>query len=147
MKHYALGWACNLNNIFVRFPYEKCQSLKKLLKVKQKSIVKQVMREGINQVLNDIIENNATFQLPHIGYLNGEMRLEAVKDDDFIKAKQAGKFKGVDFLESFFTGYQMNLYISGKRDNFLHAKKHHVYFGKIHKEKLIENTNKGKQYC
>ena len=25
MKHYALGWACNLNDVFIRFPYEKCK--------------------------------------------------------------------------------------------------------------------------
>ena len=28
MKRFALGWACNLNDIFVRFPYEKCKTLK-----------------------------------------------------------------------------------------------------------------------
>ena len=35
MKHFAIGWACNLNDIFVRFPYEKCKSLVKNFKTKQ----------------------------------------------------------------------------------------------------------------
>jgi hypothetical protein len=34
MKHYALGWACNLNDIFVRFPYEKLKNLKEKYKTK-----------------------------------------------------------------------------------------------------------------
>jgi hypothetical protein len=36
MKHMALGWACNLNDIFVRFPYEKCKSLIKEYRTKMK---------------------------------------------------------------------------------------------------------------
>jgi hypothetical protein len=35
MKHYALGWACNLSDIFVRFPYEKYKNLIKKYKTKQ----------------------------------------------------------------------------------------------------------------
>ena len=31
----ALGWACNLNDIFVRFPYEKCKSLMDKIKMSQ----------------------------------------------------------------------------------------------------------------
>ena len=47
MKHFAIGWACNLNDIFVRFPYEKCKSLikKYTQKGKQRQVVKQVFRE------------------------------------------------------------------------------------------------------
>jgi hypothetical protein len=49
MKHFAIGWACNLNDIFVRFPYEKCKFLikKYTQKVKQRQIVKKVFREGV----------------------------------------------------------------------------------------------------
>jgi hypothetical protein len=35
MKHLAIGWACNLNDIFVRFPYEKYKSLIEKFKTKQ----------------------------------------------------------------------------------------------------------------
>ena len=56
MKHLALGWACNLNDIFVRFPYEKCKSLMRDFKTKilRRQKVKQVFREGVQQVLEDI---------------------------------------------------------------------------------------------
>jgi hypothetical protein len=62
MKHFALGWACNLNDIFIRFPYEKCKSLVNIkFKHLKRQKVKQVFREGVEMIINDIVENNASF--------------------------------------------------------------------------------------
>ena len=119
MKHYALGWACNLNDIFVRFPYEKYNSLIKNFKTKseRRKKIKQVFRTGVEIIINDIIENNATFQVPSLGYYGGEIHYEAVKGEDFKKLRAKGKFSGIDFLETLFTGYQLYLFLHGKRDN------------------------------
>ena len=125
MKHMALGWACNLNDIFVRFPYEKVKTLITKFKTKseRKQKVKQIFREGITQILNDIVENNATLKIQGVGYQGGELHMEAITGSDFEKARKAGKFKKIDFIESMFTGYQLYLYVHGKRDNFLHRRK------------------------
>ena len=149
MKHFALGWACNLNDIFVRFPYEKCKSLMNQIRTKQlrRQKVKQVFREGVSQILNDIIENNVTFKIQGIGYQGGELHMEAVTGSEFEKAREHGKFRNIDFLESLFTGYQMYLYIHGKRDNFLHRRKYPVYINTLLREKLANYTNQGKVYC
>lgn len=149
MKHLALGWACNLNDLFVRFPYEKYKSLrtKWASKIEKRSVVKAVFREGVRLVMQDIINNNVTFKIQGIGYQGGEIHMEAIKDSEFVEARKCGKFKGIDFLESFFTGYQMYLYVHGKRDNFLHRRKFPIYLGKFFKDQIIKNTNKGKQYC
>ena len=149
MKHFALGWACNLNDIFVRFPYEKFKSLMKNYKTKQlrRQKVKQVFREGTQQILNDIIENNTTFKIQGVGYQGGEIHMEAIRDSDFEKVRKNGKFRNIDFLESLFTGYQMYLYIHGKSDNFLHRKKYPIYVNKILRDKLVKYTNEGKVYC
>ena len=149
MKHYAIGWACNLNDIFVRFPYEKCKSLMRDFKTKilRRQKVKQVFREGVQQVLEDIVENNITFKLPGMGVQGGEIHMEAFTGSQFTEARQRGKFQKIDFLESMFTGYQMYLYIHGKRDNFLHRKKYPVYMNTFLRDKLIEYTNQGKVYC
>lgn len=149
MKHLPLGWACNLNDLFVRFPYEKCKSLMRDYRTKQlrRQKVKQVFRAGIQIIIDDIIENNNTFKIQGIGYQGGELHFEAVTGNDFKKAYSKGKFKGVDFLESFFTGYQLYLYIHGKSDNFLHKRKFPVYFGKDLKKKLVQYTNEGRGYC
>jgi hypothetical protein len=42
MKHFALGWACNLNDIFVRFPYEKCNNL--LRKYRTKALMRKKVK-------------------------------------------------------------------------------------------------------
>lgn len=149
MKHWALGWACNLNNLFIRFPYEKCKSLITKWKTKneRRSLIKRVFIESIHLVINDIIENNVTFKLPGLGYYGGEIHMESIRDSDFERARKNGKFKDIDFLETLFTGYQMYLYLHGKRDDFLHRRKFPIYFSKIYRDKLIKNTNLGKQYC
>ena len=149
MKHYAIGWACNLNDIFVRFPYEKCKSLIRnyFTKSDQRQKIKQVFREGVQQVLEDIVENNVTYKIQGVGYQGGELHMEAITGSDFEKVRKKGKFKDIDFLESFFTGYQMYLYIHGKRDNFLHRRKYPVYVSRFLKDKLTKYTNEGKGYC
>lgn len=145
----ATGWACNLNNIFVRFPYEKFKSLMKKWRSfsERRSIVKRVFREGLHLILNDLIENNVTFKLPSFGVRGGEIHFEAITGDEFMRVRKNGKFKEVDFLESLFTGYQLYLYMHTRRDNFLGAKKTPIYISGEFKEKLIQNTNSGKTYC
>ena len=149
MKHFALGWACNLNDIFVRFPYEKCKSLISNYKAKHlmRRKIKQVFREGVQQILDDIIENNNTFKIQGVGYQGGEIHMEAITGSEFERVRKNGKFKNVDFLESLFTGYQMYLYIHGKSDNFLHRKKYPIYVNKVLRDKLVKYTNEGKVYC
>lgn len=149
MKHFALGWACNLNDIFVRFPYEKCKSLMTLYKTKQRrrQVIKQVFRAGIEAILNDIIENNATFKLPGFGYYNGEIHMEPIKGSEFMRVREKGKFPDIDFLETLFTGYQMYLYIRNKGNDFLARRKFPIYINKYFRDKLSDYTNKGKTYC
>ena len=149
MKHLALGWACNLNDLFVRFPYEKCKSLmtKWRTTLERRKIIKQVFRAGLHLIVKDIIDNNVTFKLPGFGYSGGEIHFEAIYGSDFEKSRQNGKFKEIDFLESLFTGYQLYLYIHGKRDNFLHRRKYPIYLNSYYKWQIIKNTNEGKQYC
>lgn len=148
MKHLATGWACTLNDIFVRFPYEKFKNIQLLPnKMLRKQKVKQVFREGVRQILDDIVENNSTFKIQGIGYQGGEIHFEAIKGDEFKRLRKNGKFKNIDFLESLFTGYQMYLYIHGKRDDFLHRRKYPIYLGKVLKDKLTKYVNEGKVYC
>lgn len=148
MKHFALGWACNLNDLFIRFPYKKCKNLIKLYKTKQqrRQKIKQVFRTGAEIIINDIIENNSTFILPKLGYYGGEIHFEAIKGQEFKDLRAKGKFSGIDFLETLFTGYQLYLYLNGKRDNFLARRKYPIYISKFYKQKLETLVNQGKSY-
>ena len=149
MKHFALGWACNLNDIFVRFPYEKCKNLKQKYKTKQdmRKKVKQVFRTGIDVILNDIIENNASFKVPSFKYSGADIHFEPITGSEFKRLREKGKFSGIDFLETLFTGYQLYLYLHGRYDNFLARKKIPIYISNHYKEKMESLANQGKTYC
>lgn len=144
MKRFALGWACNLNDLFIRFPLDKLKSLK--LKSQKKQKIKQVFRTGVEIILNDIIENNSTFVLPSLGYYGGEIHFEAITGEKFKELRAKGKFSGIDFLETLFTGYQLYLYIHGKRDNFLSRRKYPIYMSSHYKHRMEELANNGKTY-
>lgn len=148
MKHWALGWACNLNDIFVRFPYEKCKTLMQRFssKFERRKKVKQIFRTGVEIILNDIIENNSTFILPKLGYYGGEIHFEAIRGSEFERVRAKGKFPNIDFLETIFTGYQLYLYLNGKRDNFLARRKYPIYMNSFYRNKLTELVNSGKNY-
>ena len=147
--HFALGWACNLNDIFVRFPYQKYKTISQNYKtaIERLQIVKQIFIAALQLILDDIIDNNTQFKIQGIGYQSGEIHFDRISGDDFIKVRKAGKFKKIDFLESVFTGYQLTLYIKGKRDRFYARKRIPIYFSKKYRDKLIKNINSGKQYC
>lgn len=151
MKHFAIGWACTIADLFVRFPLEKIKSIFHNEKYdhisKKRRLVYNVFKEGVHQILDDVIENNVTFKVQGIGYQGGEIHFEAVTGNEFEKSRQIGKFANIDFLESLFTGYQMYLYVHGKRDNFLHRRKFPIYFGKGLRDKLTKYTNEGRKYC
>ena len=149
MKHLAIGWACHLKDLFVRFPYEKCKSLIKSWKAvsEQKATVRRVMVTGLKVILNDLIENNNTFRLPGFGVLHGEIHFEAVRGEEFTELRKKGVFYDIDFLESFFTGYKIYLYIQGKYDKFISRRKFPIIIGGFERRKWINYINKGKQYC
>lgn len=148
MKHLFTGWGCTLNDIFVRFPYNRCRSLIKLYRKKfdRRALVKRVFREGIKQMVADIGENNVTFKLPS-SWGSAEIHMEAIKGDAFIKLRKKGKFHDVDFLESYFTGYQMYFYLKRRKDTDLTQKKIPIALGKPLRDIITKHTNEGKQYC
>ncbi len=144
--NYATGYACSLNDILVKFPYEKLDSIKGT-KLQKKRIIKKIFKESIKEIIQDIIDNNVSFQLPSSGTNYAEIHMEPFKDSDFERVKQNGKFKDIDFLESLFTGYQPYLYIKSKYDKYSVRKKKPIYLNKFFKDQITENTNNGKQYC
>lgn len=146
MKHFALGWACNLNDILVRFPYDKYKSLKPYNKLEKRNIIKRIINCGVKIMLDDIIENNNTFKLQGVNKQRAEIHFEPITGSDFERVRKKGKFSKIDFLESLFTGYQLYMYIKGDKQDFNYRKKKPIYFGKHFRDKLIEKTNEGKTY-
>lgn len=93
-------------------------------------------------IILDIIENNVTFALPLFGNREACFYVKTFDGENFQKAYQAGKFKGVDFLNSNFRGYQ--IYFEYKYKGGWREKP--IYINQTLKDVFYENINNGKQY-
>lgn len=145
MKNFATGYACSLNDLLVRFPYEKLKSIKGT-KVQKRNKMKQVFKEGVKAVIQDIIDNNDVFVLPTVRGGKSELRMNKLQGSEFERARQNGKFQDVDFLESLFTGYQLGLFIESRNKNISIVRHKPVYVNKFFKNQITKNTNEGKTY-
>lgn len=146
--NYATGCAFNMDEMFMNFPYKKlkfnCKQAKEINgNIHRDKLVKKIFRTCLKRVLEDIIDNNVTFQLP-TGAVKSELHMRRITGDKFSKARRNGKFQEIDFLESFFTGHEIELNMF-KKGGLKRSKT--VYVDPRLKQKIIDNTNKGKQYC
>lgn len=146
--NYATGAAFNMNEMFMNFPYNKldmtCKDAEEINNNAHKDkLVKKIFRTCFKKVINDIIDNNVTFKLP-TGAIDSEIHMRRIHGDEFSKARQNGKFKEIDFLNSLFSGYELELNMY-KKGGLKRSKT--IYVDPKLKQKIIDNTNKGMQYC
>lgn len=144
--NYSIGCAFNIDEMFINFPYKKlkitCEECYKINGDNHRDVlVKQIFRECFKLVINDIIDNNTTFWLP-TGAKKCNIHMRKVQGNDFKNLRKAGKWRDVDFLESFFTGYELGLYMYGQTLPRVKP----IYVNKPFKNRITSNTNKGMQY-
>ena len=147
--NYSTGCAFNLDEVFynfdrkkLKFNYKQC---KKLINSNDKNeLIKRIFLDNVEMVLDDIIDNNVTFELPTGSGRRTLLRMKRYDDEQFKKLRRREKFADVDFLSSNFAGYQIGLDMYYKDGRPSLSKP--VYVDKKRKEKITENTNNGKQY-
>lgn len=145
--NYATGCAFNLDEIMMNLNMSKLKfngndAIKINGEPHRKVVAKKVFKEALKIILNDIIDNNVTFELP-TGGRPASIYIKRTQGDNFINARKNGKWRDVDFLQSNFSGNQM--VFSMKTDNIIKEKP--IYLDSKLKNKITDNTNKGKQYC
>jgi hypothetical protein len=69
---YSTGCAFNLSDMIMNFPFSKltitCRECYEITGDEHRDVlVKKVFRECLKLVMEDVIENNATFHLPVVG--------------------------------------------------------------------------------
>lgn len=143
----ATGCAFNLDEMFMNFPYNKlelsCEDCQKINNNPHKDkLVKKIFRECMKMILNDVIDNNITFQLP-TGKKKCDIHMTKIQGDAFKNLRKSGKWNDVDMMSSDFTGYQLGFYMYGERDPRVKT----IYINKQLKDKITQNTNNGMQYC
>lgn len=144
--NYATGYALTVGDLFKSFDIKRldltARECEKLLGNRHKErIVNDVFKYAVRLVLDDIIHNNVTFQLP-TGSKICRIGIKRFKDEQFAQARRKGKWQDVDFLASNFTGYQMNLELMSR--GIMREKL--VYLDPKNKGILTDYTNEGRQY-
>ena len=143
--NYALGSSFNLDDLFLNFNNKKLTyNYKDCIKLNndphKEVLAKQIFKECVKLVLNDVIDNNITFKLP-TGKMDADIHMRKIEGEKFSKARQNGKFEEIDFLNSYFTGYELSF------NNNTRNKSKTIYVDKKLKNKIIDYTNSGKNYC
>lgn len=144
--NYAIGCAFNTDEMFMNFPFKKlkltCEECRQINGDPHRDVlVKQVFRECLKLVLNDVIDNNVTFHLP-TGAKKSNIHMKRVRGESFKNLRRAGKWQDVDILESNFTGYELGFYMYGQVSPRVKT----IYVNKPFKDRITANTNKGMQY-
>lgn len=141
-KHlWATSYALTATDLYTKFDYSKLKvplnTLPGKLGQNPKQLITKIFRYFFYLVIKDIIENKTTFKFPRT--MRAFLEMLPVSGDNFIKARQNGKFQDVDFLTSNFTGYNIGLRYNtryGKWTKVLHITEKY-------KNRITELTNAG----
>ena len=146
---YATGAAFNLTNLFEKFNLKRLKITPKLCADirnddKRRTFAQAMFIDSMIMILNDIIDNNITFQLPKRSRPSC-IYVKRVSGEDFKLARQRGAWKDVDILASNFSGYKLVFAMYNKAMN--HSRIKNIYVNPELKDKLTKYTNESKQYC
>ena len=88
-------------------------------------------------IICDVIYNGVIFKFPAPKRCYIEMH--QVTGEEFIKARQNGRFNDVDFLASNFTGYGIDFRVSTRYGKWVKR----IYVTRKYKQIIADKTNKG----
>lgn len=145
--NYALGCAFSLDDVIMNFPYKKlkitCKECEQINNNNHRNIlIKQIIQKSVQIILNDIIDNNITFWFPLTGNKKCNIHMKRITGDDFKNLRKSGKWKDIDIVKSMFSGYEIKMFMLGKRTPRVKT----VYLNKELRDKISYNINQGKQY-
>lgn len=147
MMHYALGYAWKLPEIYQNFKSRNLKidgySLNYLYGDNhKKALCYKVFKCCLWLILNDVIDNDVEFALP-VNSRATSIIMRTYRDKDFMYSRQNGKFADVDFLESDFTGHELQFCMYGGRGI---PKRKRIFVDKTLKKKITDYTNQGRVY-
>lgn len=140
---FSTGYAISATELFTRFKlhYIKNPTFEVFREKSKKKVAARVFTYAFWLILKDIINFGHTFILPTKFEAYIEMKVSS--GDDFIKARQNGAFKEIDFLASNFCGYSLQYRFKLKSGRW---KMKPIAVHRKLKDIIIDNTNKGKRY-
>jgi len=144
--HYKTGYCFTSEEMFDTFNTNKISIKKETCEKKyachsKKTFCGRVLAYCLYLIILDIILNNVTFVLPVTNY-EGMIHVKNFTGEQFRNMYTKGKFAGIDFFNSNFTGYQIYFRYQYKGG----FKEKPIYISKKLKDIFYENINNGKQY-
>lgn len=144
--NYATGYAMNIDELFISFPTRKMEltakACEELIGNRHKELIaKKIFKSCISMVIEDIIENNATFILPTRSK-RAELKMGRFEREEFSRARKNGKWAKVDFLMSNFCAHQVVFHFQSKGV----MRRKLIYLNSEYRDRITEYTNDGKQY-
>lgn len=85
-------------------------------KTEIEEILGDIFAEFVMFIIQDIIDNNITFNLPSVGGFC-DIHMKTLNKEDFIKYRQKGQYLDIDFLKSNFKVFRPTLYRYDRRDS------------------------------
>ena len=136
---WATSYALTAKDLYTKFPYKRLKTNIRQLPngSSQAQLLAQVFRYFFYLVIKDIIENKTTFRFPRS--YRAFLEMLSVSGDEFVKARQNGKFQDVDFLTSDFTGYNLGLRYNTRYGKWTKA----LHVSEKYKDRITELTNQG----
>lgn len=136
---WATSYALTAKDLYTKFPYKRLKTNIRQLPngSSQSQLLAQVFRYFFYLVIKDIIENKTTFRFPRS--YRAFLEMLSVSGDEFVKARQNGKFQDVDFLTSDFTGYHLGLRYNTRYGKWTKA----LHVSEKYKDRITELTNQG----
>lgn len=143
-----MGHAFTGKNLFENFPVEKLKMTSEQCREiysdgNKRDLAEQIFIRSMQMVVDDIIDNNVHFKLPGLGRTQAYMYMKRTEGSKFKKAFKNGKWRDVDFITSNFSGYQLALEMQSEKRL---PRQKAIYLSAKDKQRIIDNTNNGKQY-
>lgn len=140
MKSY--GCAFNRTDIFRYFDTNLLKMKQKDIGMKRRDKAAQIWEDHYRMVLKDCIENGDSFELP-LTNIKADIHVDRIHGEAFKNCRRAGMFQEIDFLKSNFTANRLQFTMHRKNMDCNKP----IYVSRELKQKLIDNTNNGFQYC
>ena len=138
---WATSYALTARDLYTNFDYKKLKTdykeLPRPLCDNPRQLLARIFRYFFFLVIVDIIENKTTFRFPRT--FRAFLEMLPVSGNDFIRARQNGKFQDVDFLTSDFTGYNLGLRYNTRYGKWTKA----LHVTEKYKDRITELTNQG----
>ena len=147
MKPVRTDWCMTLEDLYRAINPSKwnvtCSFAKQHNALQQYLYCARVLTYFLELVINDMIDNNITFEIPCVGKKEARIYIKCYSDEQFKELYKKGVFKGIDFISSGFKGYRF-MFQWKYNKNKLREKS--IYIDRTTKARFYEKINNGKEY-